>query len=58
MLASWFSDHVWFNKASIPNISFLGSLEVAQIHLPGWLGGFVGGLPVIIELVAVQLDWH
>ena len=35
MLASWFSDHVWFNKASIPNISFLGSLEKAQIYLTG-----------------------
>ena len=29
---------VWLNKASIPNFSFLGSLEVHQIYLPGWGG--------------------
>ena len=46
------------NNASIPNFSFLGSLEVAQIYLPGWPGGWVG-LTVIIELVSVQigLNW-
>ena len=31
-------DLVWLNKASIPNFSFLGSLEVTQIYLPGWGG--------------------
>ena len=33
-------DLVWLNKASIPNISFLGSLEVGQNFFPrGWVGG-------------------
>ena len=54
------------NSASIPNLSFLGSLEVTQIYLPGWVGGWVCGwvggwvagwvgLTVIIGLVSVQL---
>ena len=38
---SWLFDLVWLNKASIPNFSFLGSLEVAQIYLSGWVGGWV-----------------
>ena len=42
---------------AIPNFSFLGSLEVVQIYLPGWLGGWlggwVGGLTVIIMQVSV-----
>ena len=29
-------DLIWLNKATIPNISFLGSLEVAPTYLPGW----------------------
>ena len=44
------------SKASIPNFSFLGSLEVAQIYLPGW--GV--GLTVIIMQISVQivLNWN
>ena len=38
MLAILLFDLAWLNKASIPNFSFLGSLEVAQIYLPGWGG--------------------
>ena len=35
-------DLVWLNRASIPNFSFIGSLEVAQNYFPqGWVG--VGG---------------
>ena len=36
----------WLTKASKPNVSFLVSLEVAQIYLPGAVGvngdGWVG----------------
>ena len=35
LLDSELIDLVWLSKASIPNFSFLGSLEVAQIYLPG-----------------------
>ena len=53
-------DLVWLDKASIPNVSFLGSLEVTQIYFFGWggVGGWVGGFTVIIGLISVQLDWH
>ena len=40
-LVSYLVDLVWLNQASIPNFSLLGSLEIAQIYLPGW-GGWVG----------------
>ena len=39
-LASWLVALVWLKKISIPNFSFLGSLEVAQIYLYGWVGGW------------------
>ena len=64
-LASWLVNLVWLNKTSIPNFSFLGGIEVAEIYLPGWVAGWLGGwmgewvgLTVIIELVSVQLDLH
>ena len=57
MLASWLFDLVWLNKASIPNFSFLGSLEVAQIHLPGWLGGWVGGLTDSDNIASLSSNW-
>ena len=46
----------WSPSVAIPNFSFLGSLEVAQVYLPGW----VGVLTVIIIQVSVQigLDWN
>ena len=48
------------NKVSIPNFSFLCSLEVTQIYLSGWVagwvGGWVGGPTVIIGLVSVQVE--
>ena len=56
-LASYLFDLVCLNKASIPNFSYLGSLEVTQIYFPGWVGGW-GFYTVIIGLVSVQLDWY
>ena len=51
---------VWLNKTSIPNFSFLGSLEVTQIYLPGWVGweGGVGwgGVTLILRLISVP-NW-
>ena len=38
-MADGLLDLVWINKAFIQNCSILGCLEVAQIFLPGWLGG-------------------
>ena len=41
--------------------SFLGSLEVAQIYLSGWVSVWVAGwvgLTVIIELVSVQIGLY
>ena len=40
-LASWLVYLVCLNKASMPNFSIVGSLEVAQIYLSGWVGGWV-----------------
>ena len=57
MLASRLFDLVWLNEASLPNFSFLGSLEVAQIYLfgVGW-----GGFTVLIIQVSVQIgpNWN
>ena len=44
-MASYLVELVWFKKPSIPILSFLGRLEVAQIFFPGWVG-----------LVSVQFD--
>ena len=61
-LASQLVVLVWLNKASIPNFSFLGSLEVTQIYLPGWVGGvggWVGGCHTDYKTnLSSQLDWH
>ena len=46
------------NKASIPNFSILGSLEVAQIYLPGWVGGWGGCHTDIKTNLSSQLDWY
>ena len=46
-------DLVLLNKASTLNVNIEGSLEVAQIYLPGW-GGV--GLTVIKRLISV-LNW-
>ena len=44
----------------LPNFNFLGSLEVAQIYLPGWGGGGgVGGCHTSIKNnLSSQLDWY
>ena len=38
-LARYLVDLAWLNKASIPNFSHLGSLEMVQIYLPRWVLG-------------------
>ena len=48
-------DLILLNKASIPNFSFLGSLEVAQIYLPGWVGGCHSDYKT--NLIS-QLNWN
>ena len=49
-------DFIWLINASIPNFSFLGGIEVAEIYLPGWVG-----LTLIIRLSLrsnwTELDW-
>ena len=41
-------------KKRLKNFSFQGGLEVLQIYLPGWVGGW--GLTLIIRLISV-LNW-
>ena len=53
-------DFIWLINASIPNFSFLGGIEVAEIYLPGWVAGWVG-LTLIIWLSLssnwTEFDW-
>ena len=41
-LATFLVGLVWFNRASIPNFTFLGSLEVPHYYYPLGVGGCVG----------------
>ena len=57
-LASQLVDLVWLNKASIPNFSLQGGLEVLQIYLPGWVGDGVGSHTDYKTNLSSQLDLH
>ena len=46
---------VWMNNSSIPNVRFIGTLEMAQINLPG-VGGVVGWSHIVYN-ANLSLNW-
>ena len=53
--ASWLVDLVWLHKASIPNFTFLGSLEVPPYYYPGGGGGRRNNQDTVVDVVFVNV---